>query len=430
LVSALVPSLEPIEARVDADFAVGGSVEQPEITGGMEMATGELHVVPLGLRLQGIEARVSSVADGVDVRLRVSSGGGRGELSARARRDPAGAWRASGRLIGTELLVADRPDLALTATPQLDWTMGQREVSVTGSVQVPMARITPRDLSRAVRPSPDAVVVRPDRGTPDAAATPPGWTVRADVAVVPGDDVRIDAFGLRGRVAGSLRLIEEPGQPTAALGELKIEEGTYSIYRQTLAIERGRVIYSGGPVTNPGLDVRAVRRPRNLVVGVNVRGTLQNPRAELFSEPPMPESQQLSYLVVGVPLGETSSAEGETLAAATSLLAGSKQPSQLAGRVGIDEIEVESGGPGEGTSVVLGRYLSPRLYIGYGIGLLQEANSVRLRYELTDLWSLEGQSGTHSSADLLYTIEVDSSADAVPPQLRRPASDGAGESSE
>jgi hypothetical protein len=37
-----------------------------------------------------------------------------------------------------------------------------------------------------------------------------------------------------------------------------------------------------------------------------------------------------------------------------------------------------------------------------------------MRYTLTDQWSLEARSGMTSAADLLYSIEVDSSIDAVP----------------
>ncbi len=423
LLPVLVPSIGEVEGQLVADLGLSGSLERPQFSGDVRLESGEVTVVPLGLRLTALQARVVSASDGAELRLRASSGPGRIELSARARRGDDGQWRGSGIIQGEDFQAADRADVELTVSPYLEWRVADREVNVTGSVRLPRARIQPRDLSGAVRASPDAVVVSRSHQSGTTPAAQPGWRVSADIAVVPGDDVRIDAFGLTGRLGGSIRLIERPDRATVALGKLKVEEGTYTIYRQTLAIERGRVIYSGGPAANPGLDVRATRRPRNVLVGVNVRGTLQEPRIELFSEPPMPESQQLSYLIVGIPLGETSSGEGETLAAAAAFLAKSDQASQLADRVGIDEVEVEAGGPGEGSSIVLGRYLSPRLYVGYGIGLLEEANSVRMRYQLTELWSLEGRSGTTSSADLLYTIEVDSSSDAVPPDFKVPSSE-------
>ena len=235
-----------------------------------------------------------------------------------------------------------------------------------------------------------------------------GWRVYADVGVVLGEQVYLSAFGLKGELEGEIRVREQPGQLTSATGELRVAEetGTYTVYRQTLEIERGRVLYDGGPVGNPGLDIRAVRRPRDVLVGVNVRGTLREPRVSLFSEPPMPESQQLSYLIAGIPLRETSGEQESAVTAAASALASSRQGEALAERLGIDELGVERA-EGEGASLVLGRYLSPRLYVGYGIGLADQANSVRLRYELTDQWALEARSGNTAGADLLYSIETD-----------------------
>jgi translocation and assembly module TamB len=267
--------------------------------------------------------------------------------------------------------------------------------------------IAPHDLSNAVQASPDTVIVRSGEDGADVEDEPEGWRVHADVRVILGDEVRVNAFGLDADIGGELRIVQRPGELTSATGELRIIEGTYSIYAQTLTIENGRVIFSGGPLRDPGLDIRAVRRPRDVLVGVTVRGTLRNPRVDLFSEPPMEESQVLSYLVVGVPLDETSSSGRSNVAAAAAALASSRRGQRLAGELGIDQVTVEQA-PGEsGASLVLGRYLSPRLYVGYGIGLIEQANSVRVRYDLTQRWSVETRSGATSSADLLYSIETD-----------------------
>ena len=39
-------------------------------------------------------------------------------------------------------------------------------------------------------------------------------------------------------------------------------------------------------------------------------------------------------------------------------------------------------------SVMLGKFLSPRLYVHYGFGLFEAASTLRLRYTLSRLWSL------------------------------------------
>ena len=54
---------------------------------------------------------------------------------------------------------------------------------------------------------------------------------------------------------------------------------------------------------------------------------------------------------------------------------------------------------------MLGRYLSPRLYISYGISLTQSLNTVKLRYTLSDRWTIKTEAGQARGADLVYTIQ-------------------------
>ncbi len=57
------------------------------------------------------------------------------------------------------------------------------------------------------------------------------------------------------------------------------------------------------------------------------------------------------------------------------------------------------------TSLVLGRYLSPRLYVSYGVGLVEAINTVKMRYTVGDHWTIKTEAGTQRSADLVFTIE-------------------------
>jgi translocation and assembly module TamB len=410
LVAALVPEIGRVEGQLNADIGLGGTLADPRLSGGAALEEGQVTIIPLGIAMTELDLDLETVGQGFRVRLGGRSGEGRVQALVDLRRGAGGAWSGEGRISGESFTAVDVPELGLELSPDLQWRIEGQTVRLDGGIAIPRARIEPRDLSGAVRTSPDAVIVSADDKAPEAVA---GWRIIADVSVELGDDVRVDAFGLDGRLGGAIELRERPGQLTTATGELRVEEGTYTIYRQSLQIERGRVLFDGGPVADPGLDVRAVRRPRDVIVGVDVRGTLREPRATLFSEPPLPESQQLSYLIAGVPLGESSGSERSAMAAAAAALATSEQGRELAGTLGIQEVTVDRGevGSNDGASLVLGRYLSPRLYVGYGIGLAEQANSVRMRYELNRRWSLEARSGAASSADLLYSIETEGGID-------------------
>ncbi len=78
---------------------------------------------------------------------------------------------------------------------------------------------------------------------------------------------------------------------------------------------------------------------------------------------------------------------------------------ELGQHVGIQEVGVESNLLTSDTSVVLGRYLSPRLYVGYGISLTQQLNTLKLRYSLGDHWVVRTEVGQARGADLVYTID-------------------------
>ncbi len=50
-------------------------------------------------------------------------------------------------------------------------------------------------------------------------------------------------------------------------------------------------------------------------------------------------------------------------------------------------------------------YLTPGLYISYGIGLFDGSAVLRMRYDLTKGLTLETETGTQSGVDLRYTLE-------------------------
>ena len=61
----------------------------------------------------------------------------------------------------------------------------------------------------------------------------------------------------------------------------------------------------------------------------------------------------------------------------------------------------------EDSSVVLGKYLNPDLYIGYSQGLFNPEGAVLMRLQLLENLSVESRSGTEQSVDLFYRIEHD-----------------------
>ncbi len=158
-------------------------------------------------------------------------------------------------------------------------------------------------------------------------------------------------------------------------------------------------------MNNPGVDIRAIKQYPDVKAGVNVRGTLLQPRLSFFSEPSLPQSQIVSLILAGGSLESAQNRNGQNQAGNEALAQGSAiLAQQLGSRVGIEDVSLESNLANE-TSLVLGKYFSSRLYVSYGISFTQQLNTLKLRYSLTDHWAVKTEMGQARGADLVYTLE-------------------------
>jgi translocation and assembly module TamB len=75
-------------------------------------------------------------------------------------------------------------------------------------------------------------------------------------------------------------------------------------------------------------------------------------------------------------------------------------------RLGLDEAGVEENELIGGTALTVGQYLSPRLYLSYGVGLFEPGEVVGLRYKLTKYVGVRIQRGTEETrTGVEYRIE-------------------------
>ena len=139
---------------------------------------------------------------------------------------------------------------------------------------------------------------------------------------------------------------------------------------------------------------------------MNVRGTLLQPRLTFFSEPSLPQSQIVSLILAGGSLrvGADTDQHRRRRATSCSRRAAQSSRSSSARASGIEDVSSSPNLSNE-TSLVLGKYLSPRLYVSYGISLAESINTLKLRYSLNDHWTVRSEVGQARSADLVYTIE-------------------------
>lgn len=399
-ISLYAPEVDRVAGRLAADLAITGTLGTPLLDGNLKLSDAELDLYRVNLAMRGAQLEARLLQNGLD--FSGSARIGAGNVSASGHllwRDaqPHGKFE----LEGQNLRVVDVPEAQIDASPNLDFSIDGRRIEVTGAVKVPYAKIVPADLTNAVRASSDEVIVGEE--TADRSKR---FEVVTGISLTLGDKVSLDTLGLTARLTGTLSLRTGGNDDiTRGAGELSVEDGKYTAYGRRLDIERGRLVFSGGPVNNPGVDLRAVKEFPDVKAGVNVRGTLLQPRLSFFSEPSLPQSQIVSLILAGGSLesaqnrSNPNQAGNEALAQGSAIIA-----QQLGSRVGIEDVSLESNLANE-TSLVLGKYLSPRLYVSYGISFTEQLNTLKLRYSLGDRWTVKTEVGQARGADLVYTIE-------------------------
>jgi translocation and assembly module TamB len=213
-------------------------------------------------------------------------------------------------------------------------------------------------------------------------------------------------------VSGQLVVREAPGAPTTGSGQLTVA-GRYKAYGQDLTIKDGRLLFAGTPLDNPRLSIVAMREIRSdLKTGLQIAGSAQRPIITVISDPNVGEADALSYLVTGRSLSDVGSASSSSqgaLASATQSLegaAGGLVAKRIGKRLGLDEAGVEENEMIGGSALTIGEYLSPRLYLSYGVGLFEPGEVIALRYKLSDDVGVKVQRGTEETrAGIEYRIE-------------------------
>jgi translocation and assembly module TamB len=371
-ISNLLPDIDGVTGDIGADLRLAGTVGTPDVRG-------ELRVRGLGLRvpLYGFalsDAELTATSRGPSafaLRGGATIGGGRvdldGELDLRG-----GSPAAQVSIRGNRLKVADSSEYFALLSLDMTAGVGPAGLAVRGEIDLPEARIKPRTVpTGAVQPSPDVVLEAPDDDG--------GLPLSIDVLARLGDQVSIDAFGLRGLLRGELRVTKAPQGEILGDGQLQIADGTYRVTLPTLGvmtaigkpltIEQGFVVFAKTPIGNPGLILNAQREGGDMTAGVRVLGTIRNPKLAFFSEsdPDMTQAEVTQYLVTGIPPKRDADADSRALA--------------------------------------VGTYVAPKLYMEYEGATSDTQESVKMRYDLSNHIELQTETGESQGGDIFFKFE-------------------------
>ncbi|WP_201220495.1 translocation/assembly module TamB domain-containing protein [Halochromatium roseum] len=369
----LAPDVSDTAGRIDGDLRLGGRLTQPAIQGNLAVRDLALNVPSIGLEMADLNLTLQS--ESADA-MRLSGGAlvGGGQLSIEGNATGIGSPEPNlaVKLKGDQLKVANTKEYMAIVSLDMDAGFGLGGGALRGELSVPTANIMPRTIpAGAVQPSPDVVLEETTQET--------GLPISIDVLAKLGDQVLVEAFGLRGLLQGQLRVTQQPGKQLLGSGELQVIDGSYRVslpglgiltsVGEPLVIEKGIVLFANTPLDNPGIILNAQRQGGDITAGVRVLGTLRNPKLAFFSEsdPNMSQSEITSYLVTGIP--------------------------------------PKRGGRTDDRSVSVGTYIAPKLYMEYDTSLGEQSDSIKMRYDLTKRIQLQSETGDAQGFDLFYKFE-------------------------
>ena len=291
---------------------------------------------------------------------------------------------------GDNVLLANTSELRVIANPNLDFSLAGKAMQLRGSVHVPEADLDLERLDRGTSVSEDVVVLDPV--DPEETPTSP---LDMDLTVSLGDKVKLSGFGLKGALAGKMQVWSRPGREMTANGGLEVS-GRYKAYGQDLTITRGNLNWNYNAVSDPRISIRAERRIADITAGIDVTGRAQAPRVDVWSDPAMSQSEALAYLVLGRSLTGASNDQAQQVnAASAAISAGSGLlASQLGAKLGLDDAGVSQSRALGGSVIGVGKYISPKLYVGYGVSLVGSGSVLTLKYLLSRGFDVEVESST------------------------------------
>lgn len=407
-----LPMLSALEGRADMDLAVGGTVRVPTLQGVAKVNNLGVAFAELPLRLHDGNGLVQIDDKGADFGMDFSMGRGKGTVVGRAERD----GRINLTLTGDALKFARPPTLNADISPhiQVEILPKQKKARVSGYALVQGGQLAPPNArDGAVTSSPYAVVidrrVRADTAKILQSVAP--WQIDADVALDIGNEMSFKGFGARLPLTGALHLTQKGTGKLRAFGVVQVARAdTVHALGQRLTLNYANVRFEGAPRL-PTIHIEASRQIEGETVGVRINGVAKNLNIEVFATGGLSQAQARSALITGSASGRVSESEftgqiNNTLAAAglSFGLQGTQDFTNDLGRAfGLQSLIVDAQGTNVDTNVNITGYLSPELYVRYGVGIFNAQNSLSVRYQLTKSVYIEATNAAQNVVDVVYS---------------------------
>jgi autotransporter translocation and assembly factor TamB len=276
-----------------------------------------------------------------------------------------------------------------------------QRLNLSGSLTVDKADIT---LGKMNAPNlGDDVVIRGNAAIPPANSLP----LNLDINLSLGDAFKVSGFGLRTGLRGALHI----GGPDAfnqpqLNGEVNTVDARYKAYGQDLLVKRGRLLFAGRPDT-PQIDLLAVRAMTEPEVGIQVQGSLKNPKVTLYANVAMADSDKLSWLLLGHPSARGGSEAAVIQNAIVGLVGDNQGFADVVDEFSIEGESRQTDGSTRAAQLTVGKQLGERIYTSYTRSVASIQGLLSIHLKLSNSLSVRAQTGEANNIDLVWSRAYD-----------------------
>ncbi|WP_201548331.1 translocation/assembly module TamB domain-containing protein [Psychrobacter fjordensis] len=412
------PGMRVLRGNVTMAGGVGGTLDKPQFYGDVKLSNGRIAMLDLPINLTNVNAAAKIRGTQATMEGTFNSGTGKGSLTGTV--DWKQKLQAKLSVIGEGLVLTQPPLLVAEIDPDIDIIVrpGDRYVDIKGAISVPSATIRPPEASEdIVTQTEDAVVL--DRrligNIDEVLAISKPWSINANIGIDLGEDINFRGFGAVIPLAGAINITQNGTGVMRAKGVVQVSRRTdINAFGQSLELNYGQVRFDGD-VMNPTLSVEAVKSIEGKIVGLRVKGDTESPNIIVFNNAGLTQQQAMNALVTGrlTNTGATQISEQGFKSQVTNNLAAAglsfglsgtrSLTNQIGQAFGLQSLTVDASGSSEDTNVNVTGYVTPDLYIRYGVGVFNAQNSLSVRYQLTRRIYVEASAAAENAVDEVYS---------------------------
>lgn len=446
LLGTFFPTINNLRGIIIANLQFDGLFDAPKISGAVNLSNGSLQIPAINIALTEINLNVSICDNKFIYQGNAHSSDGALTIAGESH-FTENRVKGDLNIEGKNFLLANTEEYHIVGSPRLSLKFINNNLDLRG--ELPINRATIKPLNFGIYDALPTELVYTNRHKTNIENIHFAVNINLDL----GEQTYIDIMGIEGKIRGRLNIVDNSQQITIARGKLWLQNAIYRIYEQRLKITKGELRFLDSPLSEPEVLVEAIKEfskntirsffdseNTKLTIGAKITGLLSNPKTVLFSEPPgLNNADILSYLVTGQPVDNISDNATKLLLqfAATmnirdekdTLLNRLKEKFALSEFGFVDEITAnettnvatlektpafehntlanQNPPPTTKTAFVLGKYLAPKIWVGYSIGLANQIGIFRIKYYLNKYFALRSESDNagNSAVDLIYTIE-------------------------